>query len=233
MINVRRQGIAHTPKPTLKLLIRLVLVAGAILCLLLLFRPAAAAVGTPQERPPTGPGTLTLRQDLGISGRLERAFQQGMTAYNAGHHESALQAWRSAAEGGHAEAQFNLGIAYAKGLGTLADMSEAARWWRRAATHGNTNAQYNLGLIYSQGYGVAKDPAQAVIWWQMAAGGGDPAAQFNLGVMYAEGDGVAQNLKNAVRWWNKSAGQGFEHAIKALQILEMQNRASPGSDSHE
>ncbi len=221
MIDVRHHGIAHAPKPTLKLLIRLVLVAGAILCLLLLFRPAEAAVGAPHARPPAGtPGELALQQDLGISGMLERIFQQGTAAFNAGNHESAVHAWRSAAEGGHAEAQFNLGIAYAKGLGALPDMAKAAEWWRRAATQGNTDAQYNLGLIYSQGYGVAKNPVEAVIWWRMAAGGGDPAAQFNLGVMYAEGDGVAQNLKNAVRWWNKSAGQGFEHAIKALQILK-------------
>lgn len=227
MIDVRHRVTTELrfSRITLRLLVRLVLVAGAILCLLLLFRPAEAAVGTP--------GEVILRQDLGISGMLERIFQQGTAAFNAGNHESAVHAWRSAAEGGHAEAQFNLGIAYAKGLGTLPDMAKAAQWWRRAANQGNTDAQYNLGLIYSQGYGVAKNPAEAVIWWRMAAGGGDPAAQFNLGVMYAEGDGVAQNLKNAVRWWNKSAGQGFEHAIKALQILEMQKRAAPGSDSHE
>ena len=228
MIDVRRHGMAHAPKPTLKLLVRLVLVAGAILCLLLLFRPAAAAVGAPPGGSQAGPGEITLQQGLGISGGLEQVFQQGMAAYHAGHYEHALDAWQSAAEGGHAEAQFNLGIVYAKGVGTLADMTEAARWWHRAATQGNTDAQYNLGLIYSQGYGVTKDPAQAVMWWRMAAVGGDPAAQFNLGVMYAEGDGVARNLKNAVRWWNKSAGQGFEHAIKALRILERRRFAAPG-----
>ena len=80
MIDVRHHGTTHTPRPTLKLLVRLVLVAGAILCLLLLFRPAAAAVGAPQGGSQAGPGEINLQQGLGISGRLERVFQQGMAA---------------------------------------------------------------------------------------------------------------------------------------------------------
>ena len=101
------------------------------------------------------------------------------------------------------------------------DREGAIELWRTAGDQGHIESQYNLGLVYSQGYGVAKNAAVAAKWWNKAAENGNPAAQFNLGLMYAEGQGVDQNLQLAVAWWRKSANQGFEHAIRALEVLRM------------
>ncbi len=77
--------------------------------------------------------------------------------------------WRSLAEGGDAEAQFNLGLIYDSGRGVPVDYAQAARWYRRAAKQGYAPAQYTLGLLYVGGYGVPRDYVQAYKWLQLAA----------------------------------------------------------------
>ena len=76
---------------------------------------------------------------------------------------------RLAADQGDAEAQFNLGIAYANGQGVLKDEAEAVRWFRLAAEQGDAMAQFNLGIMYANGQGVLKDDAEAVKWFRLAA----------------------------------------------------------------
>ena len=63
---------------------------------------------------------------------------------------------------GDAEAQYNLGIMYAQGLGVPQDDAEAVRWYRLAAAQGNAGAQSYLGFMYDDGRGVPQDDAEAV-----------------------------------------------------------------------
>lgn len=48
------------------------------------------------------------------------------------------------AEKGNAEAQYNLGLCYARGDGVPRDFAEAVKWYRKAAEQNHTGAQYNL-----------------------------------------------------------------------------------------
>jgi len=50
--------------------------------------------------------------------------------------EQAVSWYRRAAEAGHAAAQFNLGLCYAKGEGVAKDAEQAVSWYRRAAEAG-------------------------------------------------------------------------------------------------
>ena len=59
-----------------------------------------------------------------------------------------LARWREAAELGDAEAQYNLSMAYANGVGVPQDSAEAVKWWRKAAYQGVADAQFNLGVMY-------------------------------------------------------------------------------------
>ena len=45
--------------------------------------------------------------------------------------------YRKAAEQGDADAQFNLGVMYAKGVGVPKDASQAVTWFRKAAEQGH------------------------------------------------------------------------------------------------
>ena len=62
--------------------------------------------------------------------------------------------FRRAADQGHAQAQFNLGLMYDEGEGVAKDGQEAVVWYRRAADQGLAQAQYNLELMYYQDEGV-------------------------------------------------------------------------------
>ena len=47
---------------------------------------------------------------------------------------------RKAAEQGHAQAQFNLGVCYALGNGVPQSYTEAVKWFRKAAEQGQAEA---------------------------------------------------------------------------------------------
>lgn len=164
--------------------------------------------------------SLSVNSELQSLGFFPEMFGAGLAAYNNGDHQEALRIWRPMAEAGHSLAQYNLGVAYARGLSVETDMLIATYWWKRSALQGHRDASYNLGLIYARGEGkVAQDLALAAHWWQQAAIHGDAMAQFNLGMMYARGEGVQQNIETAIHWWKVSADQGFDGAKKMLDQI--------------
>src|SRR5438552_1990792 len=85
--------------------------------------------------------------------RAGRQLARGIAAYARGDHSRALRAWSRAAAAGQAEAQYRLGLLYARGHGVLADLPDAVAWYRRAAEQGHLGAQYQLSLIYQKGPG--------------------------------------------------------------------------------
>ena len=77
---------------------------------------------------------------------LETELQLGLEAYEAGDFAAALDVWRPAAEAGSTEAQYYLGVMYARGEGVGQDPEIAFNWYRKAGSLGHARAQYNLGL---------------------------------------------------------------------------------------
>ena len=95
-----------------------------------------------------------------------------MSKYNSGSPEDDAEAvrwFRMAAEQGHAEAQFNLGLMYAEGRGVPEDHAAAVDWYRMAAKQGHAGAMTNLGVMYAEGRGVTKDDMEATRWFLKAA----------------------------------------------------------------
>ena len=147
---------------------------------------------------------------------LSRAdFVDGLDAYNAGDHKTALQEWLVLAEEGDVRAQYNVGWMNAYGIGTLKDYDEAINWYRKSADQGFVHAQFNLGNMYLRGDGVEKDDALAFSWFIKAAEKGDAASQYNLGRMYIMGKGVVENMPEA-KYWIKKA---YENNDKNISIL--------------
>lgn len=107
-------------------------------------------------------------------------FHAGVSAYEKGDLQTALRAWRPAAEQGDALAQYNLGALYARGRGVEKDLGEAAKWFRLAAEQGNGLAEYYLAMLYASGNGVTRDTAQAAHWFRKAATHGVVQAQAEL-----------------------------------------------------
>jgi TPR repeat protein len=153
-------------------------------------------------------------------------FDVALAAAEQGDYVTALRLWRSLAEQGDADAQYNLGVMYSNGDGVPRDYAEAMKWQRKAAEQGNGNAQFNLGFMYDLGRGMPQSYIEAVKWYSLAANQGVAIAQFKLGVMYHHGQGVPQDYVRAHMWFSLAALQfpasdteNRDEAVKARDIV--------------
>ena len=62
---------------------------------------------------------------------------------------------------GDAEAQFSLGVKFAR-QGATQDYAQAAHWYLKAADQSHSLAQFNLGIMYAAGQGVPRDEAKSM-----------------------------------------------------------------------
>jgi TPR repeat protein len=72
------------------------------------------------------------------------------------NHSEEVMWFHKAAEQGHAEAQYNLGVNYGKGQGVPQDYSEAVKWLRMAAEQGDPDAQSGVLKILCQSFNLYK-----------------------------------------------------------------------------
>jgi len=149
----------------------------------------------------------------------------------AANDAEAVQRYRSAAEDGHAGAQFRLGDLYATGRGVEKDELEAVMWFRKAAELGDPQAQNALGGMYANGRGVAKNGVAAVKWYRKAAEQGLASAQFNLAVMYGTGQGVSKDEAEAANWYRNAAEQGNVGAQFRLGEMYANGRGIKNDDA--
>lgn len=120
-------------------------------------------------------------------------FTEGVAAYEASNLPLAFKEFREAAEEGHSDSQFNLGLMYENGLGVSKEEKMAVAWYLKAALQGNSNAQYNLAVLYENGLGTDINYEQANHWYREAAVQGDGLAIGNLGMLYIRGQGVKED----------------------------------------
>lgn len=146
-------------------------------------------------------------------------FEDGVSAYQRGDYVAAMGIFRTLAEGGNGDAQYNLGIMFDKGTGVRPDAKTAAEWYRRAANAGVVDAQCSLGIVLAEGRGVPKNSTAAVEWFRKAANQGDARCQWSLGSMYLNGTGVAQDYSEAMNWNRKAAEQGLAEAQQNVGML--------------
>jgi TPR repeat protein len=134
--------------------------------------------------------------------------------------DDALIPWfQEQAEKGNAQCQAWLGQAYASGMGTRQDYTQAAVWYRKAADQNNLAAQVNLGGLYANGYGVPRDYNEAAKLWRTAAQRGSPEAQTNLGGVYLQGNLGSKDYGEAVKWYRLAAKKEHASAEFALGSL--------------
>ena len=89
----------------------------------------------------------------------------------------AVQLYREAADGGHAEAQFQMGTFYREGEGELKkEPAVAVQYFALAADQGHKSALYQLGTCFSRGVGVEVDKSEAVKYFRLAAEAQDAEA---------------------------------------------------------
>lgn len=130
---------------------------------------------------------------------------------------TALKGFRSLADEGNAEAQWQLGEMYGNGNGVSKDLGEALRWVRRAAEHGHAEAQFTLGALAS----LTKD-AEDIGWLRRAADQGDEHAIYLLAHTYATDDSAARDPIEALRWYRRLAEGDSDASVQAAHLAEAQ-----------
>lgn len=153
---------------------------------------------------------------LSLTATQASELEDGFQAFKLGNYEHALRLWLPIAEKDNADAQYNLGILYQKGLGVEKNIKTAFIWYKRASANGHTDAMYNLGIMYNKGRVVYRSPKDAIKWWKKAAELGNDAAQFNIAVEYFYGRSLGKDVPKALFWWKKSARQGNKDSRAAL-----------------
>jgi hypothetical protein len=81
----------------------------------------------------------------GLAGPVGADLDAGLDAWERGDYATAHQEWRSLAEQGDSDAQYNLGTWY---YHVEKNYANAAKWWRESAQQGHPLAQHDLGSLY-------------------------------------------------------------------------------------
>lgn len=145
-----------------------------------------------------------------------QSVKAGIDAWQRADYASAVAIWRPLAEGGDADAQFNLGQAYRLGRGVQLDLAAARVWFERAARSGHVDAETTLGLLTFQN----GDRVTGLKWLKAAADQGEPRALLVYGTALFNGDGVPQDRVLAYALVSRAAAQGLDPAKDTLAQLD-------------
>ena len=160
---------------------------------------------------------ITLKEQSIIHhGRPGGGYQSWLVrAAEQGHLEAALELVRHprnrkeklrwltvSAEGGMADAQYQLYRELLRPAPGVESASSAADWLQRAANNDQPDAQYELGrayLTFNPALGLEKNPAQARHWWERATDNGHDQAMDELAWRYEKGaDGFPRRAQRAI-----------------------------------
>jgi localization factor PodJL len=75
----------------------------------------------------------------------------------------------SAAERGHADAQYLLGECYANGRGVTKNITWAARWYGKAAEQGHPDGAFSYGVVQAAGLGLPTNLPWGYAWLDIAS----------------------------------------------------------------
>ena len=103
-----------------------------------------------------------------------------VTASQAATGKARFKSRLTEARVGDPQAQYEVGVMCANGVGTRRNAEEALVWFKAAAGKGHPTAQYLLAIAYANGMGTEKDEYQAVQWFFKAADQGSDKALLKL-----------------------------------------------------
>lgn len=152
--------------------------------------------------------------------QLAATFESGVTAYDAGDKQRALEIWNRISDQDLA-AQRNVAMMLRKGDGVKQDLAAAADMYRRAAEAGLPTAQADLADMLLKGEVGLPNPRAALPLLQAASAASHPIAQYQLGELYENGvAGVVEKDLNAAReLYAAAANRGLAQAAERLKAL--------------
>ncbi len=139
----------------------------------------------------------------------------------------ALELYERAANNGHGEAQYNLGLLLTQGRVTEADPARALGFFEAAAGQGHMEAMVQAGqlLLRNRPEGSFEDARQrARGHLTPAAEAGHLRAQLELGILLSSDQADEKDLEQAVAWLGRAAAQGSASAQSRLGYLHLQGK---------
>lgn len=112
---------------------------------------------------------------------------------------------------GLADAQYEVGLMYANGVGITRSIEQAVHWIRESAQRGFAPAQYLLGTRYEAGEGVSQSEQQALVWFAKAAEQGHTKAMLRAGKLFTK-----PHAAQAAELFQQAASAGLAEAQVAL-----------------
>lgn len=120
---------------------------------------------------------ITILSTIAVANEVDSIYRAGLDEFRNGSYETAYSKFQTAANNGHAAAQYNLALCYKSGKGIAQNDSVALHWFNLAAEQGHLSAQFNVGYCYYTGKGTDKDMDTAAIWFKKASDQGDAFAK--------------------------------------------------------
>jgi hypothetical protein len=131
-------------------------------------------IGTPI---PTG---VDLNAPAPVEGTdMVSQYHRGLYFWARGDYLKAFPPLKSAAQMGHREASYYLGLAYLYGHATVQNYRLAFEQIQTSARQNYLNAQHQLGIMYRDGLGTPTNREQAYIWLNIAASRGQEEASHD------------------------------------------------------
>ncbi|MGR6430973.1 tetratricopeptide repeat protein [Rhizobium sp. PAMB 3182] len=159
-------------------------------------------------------------------------FKLGFKAYQSGHKDEAVEAYRYAAEKGHTGSRWALASMYAYGDGVTEDDYEAFKIYSEIASEDVEPGSEDTGFFVSAlmslaNYyhnGIPNSPVTVNLpmarqLYQAAATFGVAEAQFQLARMILAGEGGKVNVKLAKKWLNQARKKGHPGAMAVFGNL--------------
>lgn len=129
----------------------------------------------------------------------------------------AMELFLYAAERGHPEDQYNVGVMRLNGdTGIEVDYREALKWLTASAKQDYASAFDKLGLMFQDGKGVPQDQVRANQAFARGAELGDASSMVNLARSYREGTGIEQDFEKARELLMRAARLGRTSAYASL-----------------
>ncbi len=119
--------------------------------------------------------------------------------------DQAIPLVKKSAKRGNAEAQYNLGYCYEKGVGVKVNQDQAIRWYQKSADQQYMDAEYAMMSAYAEGKGVEKNNEKAFEYALKCAEKKDPTCIFNVVGSYQDGRGVEKDTDKMLEWAFKLA----------------------------
>lgn len=116
--------------------------------------------------------TLSKTQNAAMKGNPQAQYDLGLTYWHADNYKEALPLIRSAANAGHADAQYLMGTAYLEGRGIVQNFRGALEYFSKAADQGHLEAEYRVGIFKRDGLAGSRDREAAYVWLNIAAAQG-------------------------------------------------------------